>query len=217
MSAAQSVFYDGNSPPAIMQYQRAPVVEELIRYFNTMIVTQQKTAYVVSITYADSVEFPLSPASANRHLNQVHRSLLSHLSRRYNRPYFQEMEPIVYAFLDVPSSRIKKSENASSAPTRLSTYHHHCIVLVDERHASKFDELTDRNVADDFVYDCRQRCRIRTIYVERIRDYEHLAQTVSYATSYYRKNPDDIDRLQLYPSEKAKTKLGRILNDQRQN
>lgn len=216
MSAAQPVFYDSDTPPAITQYQRAPVVEELIRYFNKIIATQQKTAYAVSITYADSVEFPLTPESANRNLMQVHRSLLSHLSRRYNRPYFRKIEPIVYAFLDMPSSRIKR-EKATSAPTRLSTYHHHCIVLVDERHASRFDDLTDENVAAAFVHDCRQQCRIRTIHVERIRDYEHLAQTVSYATSHYRRNPDDIDRLQLYPSEKAKAKLGRILNDQRQN
>lgn len=197
MSDALLALHETEQPPAAPRYKRNETVEALIRYFNEMIATRQKTAYVVTITYADSVDFPLSPASANQHLKQVHRSLLSHLSHRYNRPYFREIEPIVFAFLDVPSSRIK-NEKANSAATRLSTYHHHCIVIVDESHVLKFDELLDDATVADFVHDCRQRCRIRTIYVERIRDYEHLAQNVSYATSHYRKNPDDIDRLQLY-------------------
>jgi len=212
MSDVQIALHETNSLPTAKQYQRDPLVDALTCHFNELIATRQKTAYYVTITYADSVDFPLSPASANKHLKHVHRSLLSHLTHHYNKPSFREIEPLMYAFLDVPNSKIK-STKSSAAATRLSTYHHECIVIVDEAHVPRFDLLLNADDADDFVHDCKLRCRIRSIKVQRIElSADHMTRVASYASKHYRNNIDDIDRLQLYPSEKAKTKIARLLN-----
>jgi hypothetical protein len=104
----------------------------------------------------------------------------------------------VFAFLDVPGK--------TSTSTRLSTYHHHCIVLVSEQHAERFYALTDDTAADALVFQSRQRCRIRTLDVQPINTAD-LARRVRYATKYYRRDISDLNRMQVFPMSSPQFRL----------
>jgi hypothetical protein len=171
--------------------------DELTTFFADLARRENRTPYFVTVTYTDSVDHPLTAASANTQLKEFHQCLLNHLCSNIQRPCFRKIEPIVFAFLDVPSK--------ARLATRLSTFHHHCIVLVSEQHVERFDALTDDHAAEALVFQSRLRCRIRTLNVQRIGSSDDdLERSVSYATKYYRRDVSDLNRLRLYPASTAK-------------
>jgi hypothetical protein len=164
-----------------------------------------RSLYYLTTTYLDSTAFPLNERTASAHLKKFHRCLLMHLcrTRRLNRFHVLDTQPTLYAFLDVPSSKSKRSK-PNSVPQRLSTFHHHSILVAHPRHIPMLNALTDEQAATAFVHDCRARCQLRTIDVQRInRDRSDLIRVVDYCSKYARKRPDNLYALEVYPIAKS--------------
>lgn len=160
-----------------------------------------KALYFVSFTYIEANAVPLTPAMATKNLRQVDRELRKYLYRKTGRSSFKKIQPSLFCFLDVPGSKPKHYLHGG-APKHESTYHHHCIVVVDERHIPKLDALTDEMFAEVFVEKTKSRTYLRTIHVRRIDPTrEDIRTVVDYSSYWSRKRPyDDPDAFQVLGS-----------------
>jgi hypothetical protein len=162
-------------------------VRELAQSLDRKRLERGKLLYFVTVTYSESKEFPITLSAANRFLRCFHLKLLEYLagSSRFHRPWFRAIEPELHAFVDVPGSKPLRTLRKLSVPTRASTFHHHIVAVVDERHRAKFDEL----VKDPTVLSaCVRDCRIRTVHVlpidPTLRD---VTRVVDYSSRHARK------------------------------
>jgi hypothetical protein len=169
-------------------------VRELAQSLDRKRLERGKLLYYVTVTYTESKEFPITLNAANRFLRCFHLRLLEYLagSSRFHRPWFRAIEPELHAFIDVPGSKPLRTFRKLTVPTRESTFHHHIVAVVDERHRVKFDELVnDPTVLSASVRDCR----IRTVHVlpidPTLRD---VTRVVDYSSRHARKFLDKSQR-----------------------
>lgn len=188
-------------------------VKSLAKSIRTRAQETNRAIYFVTTTYIESKDFPLTADVATNNFKRFHHRLLQHLARthRINRPWFKEQEPFIYAFLDRPGSK-SKHYKLNSVSKHESTFHHHSIVIANERHIPILDALidkkrdddsTDRQAAEMFAQENRFPCRLRSIHVRRLLSDEQLERTVSYASAYAQKHQDDINSLLLFPKSQS--------------
>ncbi len=178
------------------------VVIDLAKRFRRHVREEKRKLYFVSTTYLDPKAFPLTPVKATEHFKRFHKSLLQHLAqtKQYQRSWFQEIEPIVYAFLDKTGS---KSKHYKTAPTRESTFHHHAMVIAHETHVSMLDALEDKTFAGVFVAKNQKFTGLRTLDVQAVGSGgDDVLRVTRYITEYARKHMSEETSYLVFPQSK---------------
>lgn len=148
-----------------------------------------KALYSLSVTYTESKEFPITQDAANRYFQSFHHQLLQHLAgtRHIERNRFRAIDPEIHAFVDIPAS---KPKSAGTIPTRLSTFHHHAVLIADQSHRAKLDELMNQTGSSQlFANTVGQLCRVRSFHIVPIGpDFRDITRVVDYASSHARRS-----------------------------
>lgn len=176
-------------------------VDQLTQRFEDALKDRTKELYFVTFTYKESNEFPLTAAKATYHLNRIHKRLLVYLceSHRYNGSSFRNVEPEIFAFLDVNGSK-SKDYKLSNVPKHASRFHHHCIIVVNKAHSKKFEALTKIRLNRQFVNVHCKKTQLRTLDVQKIAETrEDIYKVADYCSAYARKHANDNDALQAFP------------------
>src|SRR5581483_10558131 len=94
--------------PAPSASRTNPILEALFQWFDAQRVAG-RTLYFLGTTYTQPRGRELTVALANEALERTWRKLLQHLAgnRRFERPWFRKIEPIMMAFVDIPGSKPK--------------------------------------------------------------------------------------------------------------
>ena len=118
---------------------------------------------------------------------------------------FRKIEPILFAFLDVPGSK-PKHYNSKVVPQQESTFHHHCILIADDQYVDQLDALTVPAAADSCARKLSEHCNVRTLNVQRVEQSEHaLIRVTDYCTYHSRKRTDEY-AYQVFPISKSEFK-----------
>lgn len=124
-------------------------VDDLTDYFEKERASG-KALYHLTVTYTDPIADPLTPEKACRHFNAFRKRLLHKMfGPRYNTPECLEIEPRVFAFLDTSFSKSKKTK-LQKAPKHESTYHHHCVLVVDASISQRLEGKLDKDNRESF-------------------------------------------------------------------
>lgn len=145
------------------------LVNEICLYFEKQRINQDRSLYLITITYNEPKNGELTFTLANKNLERLWRRLLQELSgrRHFERSWFRKIEPTMFSFVDVPNSKAKNLK-VGSIPVHASTVHHHSIIACHEDHVAKMDTLTDSSVADAWMDLIKEDCHLRSLHVKRI-------------------------------------------------
>ncbi len=179
----------------------------LVKTFSDHAREKNRKIFFVSITYKESKDYPITAAAAHNNLKRFHlhfaRKLCNTRHLEYER--YRKMEPILFAFIDVPGSKPKHYE-LKSVPQHESTFHHHCILIADEQYVDQLDALTNPDAATACAKELSAFCNIRTLNVQRVVDTEdHRIRVTDYCTYHARKRNDDY-AYQIFPIHESEFK-----------
>lgn len=179
----------------------------LVKTFNDHARDKNRTIYFVSITYKESNDYPVTAAAAHNHLKRFHLHFARKLckTRHLELERFRKIEPILFAFIDVPGSK-PKHYNSKTVPQQDSTFHHHCILIADQQYVDQLNALTVPAIADVCARELSEHCNIRTLNVQRVEHTEDaLIRTTDYCTYHARKRNDDY-AYQVFPISQSEHK-----------
>jgi len=195
-------YYVGNIQPEYSNDEK--LLEDFTRRFENLIFKENKTLYLMTTTYLNPASFPLTPERVNLYLKKTYHQLLQYLhgNPRYSQESFTEIEPQMYAFLDLPGSKGK--DYKKNARSRESSYHHHSILVADQKHVGKLNALTDEATSIAFASKWRNYSNLKTMNVKKINPTKaDIYRTTSYASSWARKRPFDENAMQIFPQSRS--------------
>lgn len=156
--------------------------------------------FSATTTYTDSPRFILTPTMAAVNLQRFYVSLLQTTVHPHNfyRPKYRPLQPVMYAFVDIPGSKRKRVLSPVLLPKFASDdFHHHFILIVKPEIADKFDDLCSHEYLRDQLRRLDPEAHIKTFHIRRIEPGpESVGKIVDYNSYYarnHRRNIDDAD------------------------